>query len=339
MATIRELARRSGVSVATVSRVFNTPDVVSEKTRQRILDIAADIGYLPNESARTLATKKSNLIGLVWDIDRRRPGWRHPFLQEILVALKIALSAHGLHLLMLSTHDATGADGRDRYLRAVRRHNLDGVVFIDNDTSDPAIMALAGTAVPCVAIDLAVIGSHATYVTSDNAGGARLAARHLLDRGHRRVATITGPMRTRPGVQRLAGFQDELLASDVEQPDEYIVEGDFYLDSGHAGMHRLLRLSEPPTAVFAAGDEMAIGALRAAAQSGLRVPDDVAIVGFDDIEIAALIPPGLTTVAQDKPGFGTAAADALLVMLHGNGPRPAPPPTVLPTELVIRGSS
>jgi LacI family transcriptional regulator len=221
----------------------------------------------------------------------------------------------------------------------VRRHSLDGVVFIDNGTRDPAILALAGTDVPCVAIDLAVSGSHTTYITSDNAGGARLAARHLIERGHRRLATITGPMRTRPGVQRLAGFQDELLMHDIDLPDDYIVEGDFYLDGGHAAMHRLLRLADPPTAVFVAGDEMAVGALRAAGQSGLRVPDDVAIVGFDDIEIAALIPPGLTTVAQDKPGFGTAAADALLAMLHGSQHRRAPAPTILATELVIRGSS
>jgi LacI family transcriptional regulator len=338
MATIRELARRSGVSVATVSRVFNAPQVVSQDTRKRILEVAAEIGYLPNESARTLATKKSNLVGLVWDIDQRRPGWRHPYLQEILVALKIALSTHGLHLLMLSTQNA-GAEGRDRYLQAVRRHNLDGVVFIDDGTGDPAILALAGTEVPCVAIDLAVSGSRTTYITSDNSGGARLAARHLIERGHRRIATITGPMRTRPGVQRLAGFQDELLVHGLDLPDDYIVEGDFYLDGGNAGMHRLLGLAEPPTAVFVAGDEMAIGALRAAAQSGLRVPDDVAIVGFDDIEIAALIPPGLTTVAQDKPGFGTAAADALLEMLHSGPHRSTPAPIVLATELVVRGST
>jgi LacI family transcriptional regulator len=339
MATIRELARQCGVSVATVSRVFNEPRVVRHDTRRRVLDAAAQIGYVPNESARTLATKKSNLIGLVWDTGQRRPGWRHPYLQEILVALKTALSAHGLHLLLLATQDATGDDGRDRHLRAVRRHNLDGVVFIDDGTGDPAVLALAGTEVPCVAIDLAVRGAHSTYITSDNAGGARLAARHLVERGHRRIATITGPLRTRPGVQRLAGFQDELSAHDVDLPDDRIVEGDFYLDGGHAGMHRLLALPEPPSAVFVAGDEMALGALRAAAQSGLRVPDDVAIVGFDDIEIAALIPPGLTTVAQDKPGFGSAAADALLAMLHAGPRTPAPPPTVLATELIVRGST
>ncbi|GAB7052026.1 LacI family DNA-binding transcriptional regulator [Catenuloplanes indicus] len=335
MATIRELARHCGVSVATVSRVFNTPEVVSRETRQRVEAAAAEIGYLPNESARTLATKKSNMIGLVWDTDHRRSGWRHPFLQEILVALKTALSAQGLHLLLL----ATGADEPDRHLRAVRRHNLDGVVLIDNGSRDPAVLGLAEAGIPCVALDLPLTGPCCTYVTSDNAGGAGQAADHLVTRGHRRIATITGPARTGPGAERLAGFRAALAAHDVALPPEYVVEGDFYLDSGRAAMHRLLSLGTPPTAVFAAGDEMAIGALQAATAAGRRTPDDIAIVGFDDIELAALIPPGLTTVAQDRTGFGTAAAEALIAMIRAAPEVPAPPPIVLPTTLTARGTA
>lgn len=337
MTSIRELARHCGVSVATVSRVFNTPEVVSQETRQRILDVAVQIGYLPNESARTLATKKSHMVGLVWDTDHRRPGWRHPFLQEILVALKTALSGHGLHLLMLAAADSAGPDGRQRYLRAVRRHNLDGLVIIDSGDRDPAVLALADAGVPCVALDLRVVGPTSTYVTSDNAGGAALAARHLVERGHRRIATIAGPQRTWPGTDRLTGFRAALAGAGLALPEEYVVEGDFYLGGGHAAMRRLLALAEPPTAVFAAGDEMAIGALQAIAEAGLRVPDDIAVVGFDDIDVAALVPPGLTTLAQDKAGFGTAAAEALVAMLRG-GDEP-PEPTTLPTTLVVRGST
>ncbi len=337
MATIRELARRSGVSVATVSRVFNTPEVVSQLTRQRILDLAVEIGYLPNESARTLATKKSNMVGLVWDTDHRRPGWRHPFLQEILVALKTALSGHGLNLLMLAGHDTAGPDDEQRYVRAVRRHNLDGAVIIDNGTRDPAVLALVDAQVPCVALDLRVTGPTCTYVTSDNAGGAALAVRHLVERGHRRIGTIAGPQRTWPGAARLTGFRAALAEAGLPLDDGHVVEGDFYLDGGHAAMRRLLALDDRPTAVFVAGDEMAIGALRAAHEAGLRVPDDIAVVGFDDIDAAALVPPGLTTVAQDKAGFGTAAAEALIAMLHDSEELPSP--TALPTTLVMRGST
>ncbi|MDP9795746.1 LacI family transcriptional regulator [Catenuloplanes nepalensis] len=335
MATIRELARHCGVSVATVSRVFNTPEVVSRETRQRVEAAATEIGYLPNESARTLATKKSNMIGLVWDTDHRRSGWRHPFLQEILVALKTALSAHGLHLLLL----ATGADEPDRHLRAVRRHNLDGVVMIDNGSRDPAVLALADAGIPCVALDLPLTGPCCTFVTSDNAGGARQAVDHLVRSGHHRIATIAGPARTGPGTDRLAGFRAGLAAHDLPLPPEYVVEGDFYLDSGRAAMRALLLLDTPPTAVFAAGDEMAIGALQTATEAGLRVPADIAIVGFDDIELAALIPPGLTTIAQDRTGFGTAAAEALIAMIQAGSDAPPPVPIVLPTSLARRGTA
>jgi LacI family transcriptional regulator len=337
VATIRELARLADVSVATVSRVFNNPEVVNQETREHVLRVADRLGYQPNESARTLATKKSYMVGLIWDTDHRRPGWRHPFLQEILIGLKTALSARGYHLLMLATSGSETA-GPDVYHRAVKRHNLDGVIFIDNGQQDPALHHLAESGVPCVSLDRPVTGPRATYVISDNAGGARSAVAHLHARGHDAIATITGPSTTRPGAERLAGYLDELAALGLPYREELVVEGDFYLAGGQAAMRRLLGLAERPDAVFVAGDEMAVGALRAVAEAGLKVPEDIAVVGYDDIELAALIPPGLTTVAQDKAGFGTAAATALVEMIDGTAAE-APPATVLPTRLVIRGSS
>ncbi|BCY10763.1 LacI family transcriptional regulator [Actinoplanes sp. L3-i22] len=336
MSSIRELARRCGVSVATVSRVFNSPEVVSQQTRQLVLGMAVEIGYLPNESARTLATKKSNMVGLVWDTDHRRPGWRHPFLQDILVALKSALSAQGLHLLMLAPDQSPGLDERQRFRRAVQRHNVDGVVIIDNGSRDPAVLALADAGVPCVALDLRFTGPSCTYVTSDNTGGGRLAAQHLIERGHRRIATITGPPPAWPAVDRLAGFRAALAEAGVPLDDADVVAGDWYLERGYIAMKQLLARDPRPTAVFAAGDEMAVGALRAGHEAGLRVPGDLAIIGFDDIEVAALIPPGLTTIAQDKTGIGTAAAESIMAMLLGTA---TPAPTALPTTLIVRGST
>ncbi|MEU9830681.1 LacI family DNA-binding transcriptional regulator [Streptosporangium sp. NPDC048047] len=333
MATIRDLARQCGVSVATVSRVFNNPDAVTRETRETVLRAAALLGYTPSAPARTLATKRSDMIGLAWDTGHRGPGWRHPFLQEILVGLKTALNERGRHLLMLASSE--DADG---HLRAVRRHSLDGVVFIDDGTADPTLNRLAGAGVPCVSLDRPVTGRRATYVTSDNAGGAAAAVRHLHERGRRRIATITGPGRTHPGAERLAGYRAALAALGLPVRDEYVVEGDFYLDGGHAAMRRLLALDERPDAVFAAGDEMAVGAVRAAAEAGLDVPGDVAVAGFDDIELASLVRPALTTVAQDKAGFGEAVAAALISMIDDPA-APAPPPTVLPARLVVRETS
>ncbi|AWS45295.1 LacI family DNA-binding transcriptional regulator [Streptosporangium sp. 'caverna'] len=333
MATIRDLARQCGVSVATISRVFNNPEVVNAETRDNVLRVAARIGYQPNESARTLATKKSYMVGLIWDTDHRRPGWRHPFFQEIIIGLKTALSERGYHLLMLATSDDEGS-----HFRAAKRHNLDGVVFIDNGTQDPALTQLAESDVPCVSLDRPITGPRTTYVISDNAGGARIAVNHLYEQGRRSIATIAGPGRTRPGIERLDGYRDALAALGLPARDDHVAEGDFYLAGGHAAMRRLLALDERPDAVFAAGDEMAIGAIRAITEAGLKVPEDIAVVGFDDIELAALVQPGLTTVAQDKGGFGTAAATALIAMIDTPATM-SPPPSVLPTSLVVRGTT
>ncbi|GAB3562375.1 LacI family DNA-binding transcriptional regulator [Amycolatopsis endophytica] len=342
MVTARQLAQLCGVSVATVSRVFNRPATVSAATREHVERVARELDYSPNESARALSRQRSAMVGLVWDTDHRRPSWRHPFLQDLLLGLKSALSSHGYHLLMLATSD----DGRSRtpgasladpvaYVNMTRRHQLAGLVLIDSGTDADAFSVFAHSGLPCVALDVALSGPRATYVTSDNAAGAAEAVRHLAALGHRRIATITGPRGNAPATARTEGYLRGLAEADLPVRDDLMVTGDFYRESGFVRMRRLLARKEPPTAVFAASDEMAVGALLAARAAGLRVPGDVAVVGFDDIEVASLVDPALTTVAQDKRGFGTAAAGALLTMLDGDE---TPPPVRLPTKLVIRDS-
>lgn len=340
MATGREIAQLCGVSVATVSRVFNQPETVNEETRERVLRVARELGYRPNEAARALSTKQSAMIGLVWDTDHRRPGWRHPYLQDLLIGLKSALSAHGYHLLLL----ATGGDSREvgssladpvGYVNLIRRHHLGGVVLIDSGSDAEAFGTFAQSGFPCVALDVAVDGPKATYVTSDNAAGARDAVRHLASLGHTRIATITGPPGNQPSEARLSGYRTALREAGLQARADHVVAGDFYRPSGTVAMQRLLALDEPPTAVFAASDEMAVGALLAARAAGLRVPEDLALVGFDDIEIASVVDPALTTVAQDKPGYGVAAAKAIMAMITGAGRED---PVILPTRLVVRGS-
>jgi len=342
MVTAREIAELCGVSVATVSRVFNQPASVSGPTRERVERVARELDFSPNESARALSRKQSAMIGLVWDTDHRRPGWRHPFLQDLLLGLKSALSSHGYHLLMLATSD----DARSRtlgvsladpvaYVRMTRQHHLAGLVLIDSGSDAEAFTAFARSGLPCVALDVAISGPKATYVTSDNVRGAADAVAHLAGLGHRRIATLTGPRDNTPATERTRGYRDGLAAAGLEAHDDYVVSGDYYRESGFVGTRRLLARKEPPTAVFAASDEMAVGALLAARATGLRVPDDLAVVGFDDIEVASLVDPALTTVAQDKPGFGTAAAEALLKMIETDA---APEPVLLPTRLVVRDS-
>jgi LacI family transcriptional regulator len=161
--------------------------------------------------------------------------------------------------------------------------------------------------------------------------------RHLHECGHERIAIVTGMLSTRPGVDRLLGYREELEALGLPYRDDYVQEGDFYFESGRAGMQALLELDEPPTAVFAAGDLMAAGCVRAAEERGMRIPRDVALVGFDDIQLAAMVQPALTTIRQDKTGLGAAAGEALLRMIEDADA--APPVATLPVELVVRDSS
>ncbi|GAA4214326.1 LacI family DNA-binding transcriptional regulator [Actinocatenispora rupis] len=332
---INELARRGGVSVATVSRALNGRPEVSPATRDRIRALADELGYAPNASARALASRRSGLVGLLWDTDYRSGGRQHPFLQEVLVGLKEAVNEHGQGLILLPIAPDDDPDG---YVRLARQYTLDGVVLMGVDECTPSVAGLLSGALPCVALDLAVGGPRSASVSSDNVGGARAAVRHLVAQGHRRIATVTGPTDLKPAAERYAGFRRELARHHLPCPDSYVVAGDFYADSGAAAMRRLLALPEPPTAVFVAGDAMAIAAVQAAQQDGWSVPGDVAVVGFDDIDAAGLLRPGLTTVAQDYHRFGTTAV-GLLAELAAAPPDRASRTVVLPTALVVRASS
>jgi LacI family transcriptional regulator len=338
MVDIRELARRSGVSAATVSRALNDRAEVSPQTRARILELAAELGYSPSQPARTLVRKRSDTIGLIWDTGYERDGSRHPFLQDLLVALKRPLSDAGYHLMLLATAESEAAV--DTYLRAARQHSLDGVILMGVDEGHPAITAVVEAAVPSVAVDLPLRGPRTTYVSSDNRTGAATAISHLYALGRRRIAIINGPVSMMPASERLAGYRYQSALLGLEYRPEYVAHGDFFLASGYDATRALLALREPPDAIFAAGDEMAIGAMHAIFDAGLSVPRDIAVVGFDDIETASLVRPALTTIAQAPKDLCTSAVDALLTIIgEGDNEVPAvPQPRILPTRLVVRSS-
>jgi LacI family transcriptional regulator len=171
---------------------------------------------------------------------------------------------------------------------------------------------------------------------SDNVVGADAAVRHLHAQGHRRIATITGLLDTKPGIDRLRGYSEACQELGLGYRDEYVAYGDFYFETGYAAARKLLALDEPPTAIFAASDMMALGVIRAAAEAGLTIPGDLSVVGFDDIQLAEHIHPPLTTLAQDKAGLGVAAARALLRQIEGAD---TAEPVTLPVSLIVRGST
>jgi LacI family transcriptional regulator len=335
--TIRQLARLSGVSVGTVSRALNGYADVRPETRARIEQLARELDYTPAAAARSLKTQRSQVIGVFLETGEGHPDLQHPFFHEVLAAIKNTIGASGYDLLLFASERPGNGFGAHSYLKRCRHHNVEGVVLMGVDPENADVRRLLRSEVPCVGVDVILPGATARGIASDNEGGGRLAVRHLYELGHRRIATITGLLETSPGAARLRGYRRELQALGLAFRDELVAYGDFYADSGRAGMAQLLTLDEPPTAVFTASDMMALGAITAAADAGMNVPRDVAVVGFDDMQLAAHVNPPLTTVRQDKAGLGVAAGKALLGLIDE---QPVPQPgTTLPVELVVRGST
>jgi LacI family transcriptional regulator len=328
MTTIKDVAREAGVSVATVSRVFNHSAVVSEGTRRIVREVAERLNYWPNGAARSLITNRTQAIGVML------PDLFGEFYSEVLRGMDFTARRAGLHLLVSSSH--ADADELVAGLRTTRGR-IDGLIVMAPDVdARTAIRALAIDR-PLVLIDPGPGFEGCDSISIANQAGATAAVRHLLGLGHRRVATITGPPRNADARHRLAGYRAALRAAGVEIPAGYEITGDFTEPSGYAAGARLLALAPRPTAVFTANDYMAIGVMGALSDAGARVPEDVAIVGFDDIAMARYLNPPLTTVHVDAYRLGERAVEMLLASPGSRAGRRAHHET-LATTLAVRSS-
>jgi LacI family transcriptional regulator len=317
--TIAELARRSGVSKGTVSRALNGYDDVNPATRERITQLARELGYEPDGPARALRTRRSLLVAAY--LGRCGTDLSQPFFRPVLAALSTRLRAAGYGVMDV---EGTADVGH------IRRGGLDGAVVMSMDPDNPLIAALDAAGIPCVGVDVPI----AAHVAADNRGGTALAVRHLAQLGHRRIAAIAGIQTTLAGRERLDGYRTGLAAELLPYDPALVAFGDYSAASGEDAVGRLLPAA--PTAIVAASDLMAIGATRALTAAGRRVPDDVSVVGFDDLPVAVLVRPELTTVRQDPMRIGAAAADALLARMEGNA---AGRRTTIPVELMVRAST
>ena len=334
---IHELARLSGFSVGTVSRALNGYADVRAETRETILRVARELDYTPSASARTLVTQRSHVIGVFLDTGEGHPDLQHPFFHEVLGAVKNAIGSAGYDLLLFASERPGNGFGTHDYLKRCRHHNVDGAVLMGLDAEDPEVRRLVRSDVPTVGVDVELEGPATSYVCSDNEGGAELVVGHLHGLGHRRIATITGLLDKTPGADRLRGYRRGLQAHGLVPRDEYVAFGDFYVESGYRAAGELLALPEPPTAIVTAADLTALGAVRAATEAGLRVPEDVSVTGFDDIQLARYLHPPLTTLRQDKASLGSEAARSLL--RHVDREEDVPTVVTRPVELIVRGST
>jgi DNA-binding LacI/PurR family transcriptional regulator len=326
--TIEEVAAAAGVSRSTVSRVVNGSTAVSPEALKSVRRAIDDLSYVPNRAARSLASRQTLAIALIVPEDTTR-FFGDPFFASVVSGINARLSRSDYVLNLFIASDDAG----DKTTSYVRSGAVDGAIIVSHHTSDTFIDRIANS-VPVVYGGRPVREREADYyVDVDNARGAKEATAYLIQRGFRRIATITGPPTMPAGIDRLAGFREALQEAGLQ---EVVVEdGNFTADGGSAAMSRILADGAEFDALFIASDLMARGALAVLGRAGLRVPADVAIVGFDDSPVATSITPQLTTMRQPSFAQGEQMASVLLDLLAGRSPQHV---TVLETELVIRDS-
>ena len=331
MVTIYDIAKKTGFSVTTVSKVLNNYRDVGDKTRRSILEAVEEMGYLPNSHARTLTTKKSWTIGVVF-IESLGVGMKHPFFNAVIESFKQNVEYLGYDLLFASRQIS---NQQKSYLDHFRYRGVDGIVIVCSTFSDEQVEEIMKAAIPSVVIDLH--SPQASVVYSDNLAGSRMVVEYLHSLGHERIAHIAGHEYTFAGEQRKKGYVDTMDALSKQIPEGYIVDGGYFSrEEGYNAMMELLRLTETPTAVYAAGDNLAIGAMEALRDAGLKVPEDISIIGFDDIELAQFVYPPLTTIRQKTNLIGKEAA-ALLIKQIDNKEK-INESIKVPVELIERSS-
>ncbi len=329
--TLDEVAERAGVSRTTASRVMNERPHVRPEVRARVLRIIEETGYQPHPVARSLASQRTHVLGIV--IPRQNSAFfTDPYFPCLLegIAQECNAQDYTLALFLLQTP----VDEEKVLPRITRRGALDGLIVQVGQQEDHFIKRLLEGDVPLVVAGRPAQATEASYVDVDNRAGAYTAVMHLFNLGHTCVATITGPRNTTAGMDRYAGYIDAHRAHKLPINETLVTEGDFSESGGYRAMHTLLE--QHPDAVFAASDMMAIGAMRAIHETGLRVPDDIAVVGFDDLPPAAHARPPLTTVHQPVQQFGRCVVKILLDIVENDVPEPCH--NVLSTNLVIRDS-
>jgi LacI family transcriptional regulator len=326
--TIRDVAREAGVSVATVSRVLNDSGPVGDETRQRILGVASRLRYTPDGAARSLITRRTNTLGVLL------PDLHGEFFSEVIRGIDSTAQRSGYHVLVSRSH--RDKDEIEAAFRAMRGR-VDGHIVMSPEIDAQAIVANLPASCPVVLLNCVIEGTEFDSLNIDNFGGAYAMTRHLIGLGHERIAFIAGHERNHDAAERLRGYREALRDARLEDRREWERAGDFNEASGFRAGAEIAALSSRPTAIFAANDSMAIGALSALREAGLGVPEDVAVVGFDDIPIARYMSPPLSSVHVAISELGERATKTLLQAIEEKNQHVKYQET-LPTTLVIRQS-
>lgn len=328
--TIKDIARLANVSTTTVSHVLNSTRQVSEDLSNRVQVAIRDLEYKPNAMARALRVHSSKTLGLIV------PDNSNPFFSEIALGAEDCAFRHGYSLFLCnSRHDSA----RElTYMTTLSTYAVDGLILSAVSGDLDQLSEFVKSGIPLVVVDRKLAAPDIEFIHSDHIEGAREATQHLVELGHRRIGIITGPIDVHSALDRIQGFEEILNEHGIPNDPDLSVRGDFQVESGRRAAQEMMELPDPPTAIFACNDMMAIGALQTLRTLGLGVPEDVSLVGFDDIFLASLLDPPLTTVAQSAYTIGEMAVARLVERMNGSK-NLMTQEFCLPTDLIIRKST
>lgn len=333
MATIKEVAREAGVSVGTVSNYLTAPDSLSAVRRERVARAVEKLRYEPNYAARSLRSRQTRIIGMVI------PDITNPFFPQLVRGAEECAAQRGYILAAFNTDDRL--DREASAIASCRVHGVDGLLLVVAPGSSNAaqIKATQQAGIPVVCLDRTPVGLQVDCVLSDNREGSRQCTYHLLSLGHRSIAFIGGPRALCNAADRLAGYSEALADAKVREDKGLIFEGDFRIEGGLRAGRKLLARARKPTAVFVANGMMALGMLQALEEAGLRCPEDISIACFDELTVAEVFRPRLTTVVQPAYSIGRRGVELLLDRINGAMKDDKPVRILLETELMVREST
>ncbi len=330
--TIKDIARVANVSHTTVSRALNNKSRIRNETKEKILSIARELNYRPNFIARSLVMKRTKTLGLVITTIA------NPFYTELAQGIETTVRGLGYNIILCSTHNDISIE--KQYIEMLRSKGVDGIIFTSAHMGDPNIGELAEEGFPIILVNRRtyhpIVKEKVDYVGVDNLLGGFLAVEHLIKLSHKRIGVIGGSSESSVGFERLEGGRKALATYGLEEKGDYFLEGDFLRESGYQGGKRFLKMAEPPTAIFATNDYMALGAYQAISEEGVRIPEEMALVGFNDIEFSAMKGIELTTIGQKKYEMGAIAVKTLVEKIEGSETKPLTKEIILKPELIIR---
>lgn len=329
MATMKQVAEKARVSTTTVSHVINNTRVVSEDARERVLSVIQELRYIPSAVARSLKNDRTHTLGMMI------PNNSNPYFAEVIQGIEDASFKLGYNIILCNSYDDPKKQAA--YIRVLMEKRIDGLILVSSGSDEELTQLLADEGIPKVLVDREVSGVVADFIEADHEQGGYEATRYLTGIGHKRIACVAGPETLLPSGDRVAGYRRALSEAGLPFRPEYLVHSDFTSQGGFNAFQQLLALPERPSAIFASNDLMAIGGICAANQAGVRIPQQLSVIGYDDIALASFSTPPLTTIAQPKHDIGNATAQVLVDRInHPDAPLRR---EMLTSHLVVRQST